>query len=118
MLAQRGNLQAETVTAEEERTAIGDHRENERYHHRTSYPLLKPGDAPSLAGSVAGSSFDEPQPCAPAMANNKSPVADGREPGGPQRIGYGSGRRLASTVLPLSEQWFASGPQNKNFNAI
>jgi len=30
------------VSADEERTAIGDHRENEHYHHFTSYPLMEP----------------------------------------------------------------------------
>jgi len=30
------------VPADEERTEIGDHRENERYHHLTSYPLMEP----------------------------------------------------------------------------
>jgi hypothetical protein len=30
------------VSADEERTAIGDHRENEHDHHFTSYPLMEP----------------------------------------------------------------------------
>ena len=30
------------MPADEERTEIGDHRENERYHHLTSYPLMEP----------------------------------------------------------------------------
>jgi hypothetical protein len=41
-LAESGDLQAEAVSADEERTAIGDHRENERYHHLTSYLLMEP----------------------------------------------------------------------------
>ena len=48
LLAKRGDLQAEAVSANEERTAIGDHRENERYHHVTSYPADgAPGGGPS-----------------------------------------------------------------------
>jgi len=43
LLAQRGKFQAEAVSADEERTAIGDHRENERYHHLTWYPLMADG---------------------------------------------------------------------------
>jgi hypothetical protein len=30
------------VSADEERTPIVDHRENERYHHFTSHPLMEP----------------------------------------------------------------------------
>ena len=32
LLAKRGNLQAETVTAGEERAPVGEHREDERCH--------------------------------------------------------------------------------------
>ena len=43
--------------ADEERTAIGDRRENERYHHLASYPLME-----AAADSVLGLNFDDPQP--------------------------------------------------------
>jgi hypothetical protein len=48
------------VSADEERTAIGDHRENEHYHHLTSYPLRPAGDA-SICCFLVGPSFDDPQ---------------------------------------------------------
>jgi hypothetical protein len=49
------------VSADEERAAIGDYRENERYHHLTSYPLMEPPEAVQAADSVVGPSFDDPQ---------------------------------------------------------
>src|SRR4051794_18701524 len=36
-----GNLPAEAVTADEERTAVGDHREHERNHYFSSYSLAQ-----------------------------------------------------------------------------
>ena len=41
--------------------AIGDYRDNERYHHITSYPLMKPRRRSKSGDSVVGSSFDDPQ---------------------------------------------------------
>jgi hypothetical protein len=49
------------VSADEERTAIGDHRENERYHHLTSYPLMQRPEALQAADSEIGPSFDDLQ---------------------------------------------------------
>jgi hypothetical protein len=60
LLAERSNLQAEAVSADEERTAIGDHRENEGYHPSHPTRSWSPRETLRGAESVLGPSFDDP----------------------------------------------------------